>query len=193
MEADWEVEIGVETPVIDALWPGFIDLRRNPERIIEIEEARRFPQLAEALLQLNSVASNDSAESGSRIWTAKCDLWTVEEWNPDEMDASSAESKSGLACYIDMLPRQGLVFSKLDEAEQWARVAVSSLRKATCRCSRADLVIRRAFAGDREGMGITTYVTACGADSEAARKALAAALLVFCEECFSQKPALIQY
>ena len=27
MEADWEVEIGGGAPVIDALWPGFVDLR----------------------------------------------------------------------------------------------------------------------------------------------------------------------
>jgi len=37
MEADWEFEVGPDTaglaaPVIDACWPGFVDLRHNPER-----------------------------------------------------------------------------------------------------------------------------------------------------------------
>ncbi len=48
MEADWEVEIGGEdgdsAPIIDALWPGFIDLRRFPDRVAEITEAAGFPR-----------------------------------------------------------------------------------------------------------------------------------------------------
>jgi hypothetical protein len=27
LEADWEFEVGGDAPVIDALWPGFVDLR----------------------------------------------------------------------------------------------------------------------------------------------------------------------
>ena len=30
MEADWEFEVGGDAPVIDACWPGFVDLRRIP-------------------------------------------------------------------------------------------------------------------------------------------------------------------
>jgi hypothetical protein len=30
MEADWEFEVGGDAPVIDALWPGFVDLRLSP-------------------------------------------------------------------------------------------------------------------------------------------------------------------
>lgn len=170
MEADWEVEMGPGGPVIDALWPGFIDLRRTPERIEEIEETQQFPPLAEALLRLN--------EAVSQVWTAKCDLWTPEECDPDEMCATLAESISGLACYIDLLPREGLVFPALEEAEQWARATVSRLRETICRCCRVDLVIRKAFAGDQEGIGITNYISACGPDPDAARKALSAALIV---------------
>ena len=43
MEADWEVEVGGGSPVIEALWPGFVDLRLYPERIGEIQEAAGFP------------------------------------------------------------------------------------------------------------------------------------------------------
>ena len=35
MEADWEFEVGGDAPVIEARWPGFVDLRRNPERAME--------------------------------------------------------------------------------------------------------------------------------------------------------------
>ena len=172
MEADWEVEIGSEAPVIDALWPGFIDLRSEPQRIVEIEEARQFPPLTEALLQMN--------KSCSPAWTSKCDLWTpdprLQQWDADEMDATPIESVIALACYIDLLPRDASLFAGLTEAETWVRSTVRGLRETVCRCCRADLVIRRAFQADREGLGITMYITACGADLETARKSLSGAL-----------------
>jgi hypothetical protein len=172
MEADWEIEIGPDAPIIEALWPGFVDLRRAPERIDEIEEARGFPALAEALLRLNY--------SGSQQRTSKCDLWipdpSLTPWDPDEMNATHAESVVAIACYIDLLPINTSVFPKLDEAKTWARVAVQRLREIAVRSCRADLVIRRAFQGDIEGTGITAYLTACGADSESAHWALSDAL-----------------
>jgi hypothetical protein len=67
MEADWEFEVEGETaaaeapipeaPIIDACWPGFVDLRRNPERAWDLPEARQLPALAEALARLNAAAS----------------------------------------------------------------------------------------------------------------------------------------
>jgi hypothetical protein len=172
MEADWEVEIGPEAPIIEALWPGFVDLRRTPERIGEIAEAGQFLALAEALLRIN--------KSGSQIWTSKCDLWTpdprLKQWDQDEMDATTAESAVALACYIDLLPQDASLFVGLAEAEAWVRATIRRLHEAVCRCCRADLVIRRAFQADREGLGITVYATACGADSETAEKSLSGAL-----------------
>jgi hypothetical protein len=173
MEADWEIEIGPDAPVINAIWPGFVDLRRTPERIREIEEARSYSALADALLQLNS--------HNSQSWTSKCDLWTpdprVNPWDPDEMNATPAESAAARACYIDLLPLDASVFAEFDEAETWARTAVQRLREIDVRCCRADLVIRRAFQGDLEGIGITAYVTACGAASKSADIALCGALM----------------
>jgi hypothetical protein len=183
MEADWEIEIGPLAPIIDALWPGFIDLRHAPERIVEVEEAQWLPALAESLLRLNGAGFGpDYGEAGSQLWTAKCDLWTPEYCDPDEMDATPAESVFGLACYIDLLPRDGLVFAAFDEAEHWARAAVSRLRQAACRCCRVDLIVRNAFAGNQEGTGITAYIAACGPDADAAKKTLSVALITLVEK-----------
>jgi hypothetical protein len=180
MEADWEVEIGPDAPIIEALWPGFVDLQRAPERIREIEEASRFPALADALLRLNTpvIRELDSAP-GSLVWTSKCDIWTPQECDPDEMDAMPSEAATGLACYLDLLPRKGLVFSMLPEAESWARVLVNQLRLSKRRCCRTDLIIRKAFAANEEGLGITAYIASCGIDSVAAAKALVQALALF--------------
>src|ERR1700678_2555775 len=151
MEADWEVEIGSGAPVIDALWSGFIDLRRAPERIGEIDEARKFPALSEVLLHLNrpesslglSADSNvdsmlDDVACRSQVWSSKCDLWTLDRsfdtWDPDELNATPVESSVALACYIDLLPRNESLFAGLVEAETWARAAVDRLRKTTRPC-----------------------------------------------------------
>jgi len=184
MEADWEVEIGPGAPIIDAQWPGFVDLRNHPQRIDEIEEATKCPALAQALLRLNQPGSEVADASNSAaapqiltaMWTAKCDVWELEQCDLDEMNAASDEAAVGLACYLDLLPRQGSVFEKLQDAEQWARTGVSRLRTVAAQCSRTDMVIRGAFADDQEGFGITAYISACGASAEAASQALDMAL-----------------
>jgi len=184
MEADWEIEIGPGAPVIDAEWPGFIDLRRTPGHIGEIVEARQFPALAEVLLRLNGPHSDldtitSNAVCDSSVWTSKCDLWILEQCDPYEMDATSEESAAGLVCYIDVLSRDESVFAELNCIEKWARNQVSRLRKAACRCCRVDMVIRRALRGTDEGFGVTAYVSSCGEDIGTAKAALGAALTVF--------------
>jgi len=102
MEADWEVEIGGDSPVIDACWDGFVDLRSNPNGARELPEAINLPALAEALIHLNG--------QQSPVWTAKCDAWPIpnaSDLDPDELSATSAEAAHGWACYIDLLPRNG--------------------------------------------------------------------------------------
>ena len=185
MEADWEVELGPDAPVLDALWYGWVDLRANPERLAEVAEAAHFPPLGAALLALNS--------ANSPLWTAKCDLWHLRpapdsakpdpddaaDFDPDELDADPAETAFALACYLDCLPRAGTVFPTLATAESWARTAVTHLRAAHLRCCRADLVLRRAVATNADGLGITTYLTACGPTEAPARQNLAQALAAF--------------
>lgn len=172
MEADWEIEIAPEAPVIDASWEGCIDLKLAPERIDEIEEARRFPGLADILLRLN--------KNGSPVWTAKCDIWRADPksdlWDRDEMEATPAELAAGVACYIDILPTDPQLFEELKAIEAWARATVSHMRQSASRCSRVDLVIRRAFHAEKPGFGVTAYALACGRDENASEKALTAAL-----------------
>ena len=186
MEADWAVEIGAGSPVIEALWTGFVDLQSSPQRIREIEEAQRLPALAQTLLQINHPeAAQPSAtpQTRSRFWTAKCDLWQPEDCDPFELDATPEEAAVALACYIDLLPRSDHlladpVFAEWTIAESTARAIVHRLRTFSLICARADLVVRSATAGPVEGFGITAYLTACGADLVAAQSTLAAALAV---------------
>ena len=166
MEADWEVEVGGGAPEIETDWAGspgssgYVDLRGHPERIGEIAETAVFPPLAALLLALNA--------PGSPVWTSKCDVWNPEA---DEM-----------ACYIDVLPREGMVFGAWQQAEAFSREYVARLEAiALPECGsgcRVDLVIRQAVAGEAEGFGITAYLSAKATKSIGTAAALAAAMAV---------------
>ena len=56
--------------MIEALGPGWIDLRNQPKRIDEIGEAADLPALTPLLLALNA--------ADSPLWTSKCDVWSPE-------------------------------------------------------------------------------------------------------------------
>jgi hypothetical protein len=171
MEADWEIEVGPGAPVIDGEWEGFIDLRKSPNRISEIAEAKQSPALADALLGLNSDAS--------QWWTSKCDLWSPAEWDPDEMNATPKDARAASACYIDLLPREAQVFPSIESAEAPARSILARLKPFPAACCRIDLIVRSAALTHKTGYGITAYITACGATSDAAASSLGAALNAF--------------
>ena len=181
MEADWEVEVGGGAPVIDALWPGFVDLRRSPERIGEIAEGQRFPPLASLLLELNGPASP--------LWTAKCDLWEPDPAELAGTEAAGALSRAALAChpaqacYIDLLPLEQEVYAQWQQAEAVCREWVSRLAPIPLPQCRVDFVVRQAFAGEAQGFGITAYLSAMGQPGDRGRTgsadALAAAMAAF--------------
>jgi hypothetical protein len=197
MEANWEFEVGggatvseapisglstpeapiPESPIIDARWPGLVDLRHQPERIGKIQEAAAFPPLAALLEALNG--------AHSPLWTAKCDLWEPEAAelaglaSASNPAPASVHPLAALACYIDLLPRAGEVFARPRQAESYCREWVSRLDPVRLPDCRVDLVIRQAVAGEAEGFGVTAYLSALGGDKSAAAAALAAALAAF--------------
>jgi hypothetical protein len=163
VEADWAVEIGGGAPVIEALWPGFIDLRVHPEQVSAISEAASSPPLAKLLLKLNAASET--------LWTSKCDLWNV--------DAEECMEPAGLACYVDLLPRIGTVFSQWQDAESYCRHWVKQLETLPENDCSVELIVRQAIAGDVEGFAITAYLSATGQDHEQATQQLSALMLGF--------------
>lgn len=164
MEADWEMEIGGDAPVIDAYWPGLVDLRDEPDRVNEIAETAMLPGLASALVRLNSAASP--------AWTCKSDVFVPDAVDPDELCATTEESKFAMACYIDMLMRSDRVWDSAMKAEQTCREICARLHEIPMRCCRVDLVIRRAQAADSKGLGATIYLAGCGPTLNDARDRL---------------------
>jgi hypothetical protein len=171
MECDWEFEIAPDAPVIDAAWQGYVNLREHPGQAFHLPEADLLPALSEALMLLNA--------AGSPVWTAKCDVWEPEAFDPDELDASPGQGTEAIACYIDLLPAPDR-WPTIDAIADWCRHRCAALRTISLRQCRADLVIRHAFlAADETALGITAYLTACGATASQARASLSSALKEF--------------
>lgn len=175
MEADWEVEIGGDAPMIDAAWPGRIDLQRFPNRIAEIAEIRQIPALGEVLLRLNH-------PHASPVWTSKCDVWSVDVFDPDELDAPRELEQKAVACYIDLLPRSDQQWTFHAKAVADSKALCYRMHPVPLRSCRVDLIIRRAIiATELNDLGITAYVTACGPTFEDANGKLASALRVLAD------------
>jgi hypothetical protein len=177
MEADWEFEVGGDALVIDARWPGFIDLRLAPERAWDLFEAGQFPGLAEALAKLNA--------GTSPVWTSKCDFWPhlePGEFDSDELDAPPGCAAHAMGCYIDLLPRGARQWALPARAEAWCRCACDLIHAVPLRCCRADLVIRPAWIEPEfMGLGITAYLASCGASFTEAAGTLRDALAAFAD------------
>ncbi len=167
MDADFSIELGREDPVLDFPWKdpagklAYVDLKRHPELLASIEEAKQFPELGEFLRTLNSPRS--------MVETAKCDAWATSELSPEE-EIYNASHK--FASYVDV------VFSDIDARlslsahEQFARKLVALLQRAPETPSAAEICVRRCYfaeaGGVREGCYCTLYVSGYGNDGASA-------------------------
>jgi hypothetical protein len=172
MEADWAVEVGADLPSIEVPWEGFVDLRRNPGAVVDIEEAIGYSALRQALIALNS--------SDSPVFTSKCDVWTLaaSEIDPDEFGAQAADAITGCASYIDMVLRDRERLSSFDFQERQVRDLALQMRRHIVSNGRVDLTLRAANVDSSSGYGITLHAAGCGADAQSAEAAWQAVLRV---------------
>jgi len=168
MDADFSIELGRDDPVLDFPWKdpagelAYVDLKQHPELMEGIEEAERFPEMREFLRAMNS--------GRSVVETAKCDVWSTTELNPEE-EIHRASYK--FASYVDV------VFSDVDARlflpahEQFVRKLIELLRRTPETPSAAEVCVRRCYfeeGGDvREGYYFTWYVSGYGRDDTSAR------------------------
>ena len=162
-------------PVIEAHWPGFVDLRQAPARAWDLPETVQFPALGEALAKLNS--------ADSPVWTSKCDLWDhlqQDEFDADELDAPPGHATHAMGCYVDLLPRSDQQWSTPAMAAADCKRICKLLRPIPLRCCRADLILRRSFiTPNLPALGITVYLTSCGESPAEAALAFQHALTAF--------------
>jgi len=171
VQADFAVELGSEDETLELPWaaagdgPCYEDLKRHPERLVSIEEANRAPELAEFLRMAHSPASI--------LETAKCDVWSSTEMNPEE-EIFGAGHKFG--CYVDLLFTDGAARVSFDAHEQFVKKMTELLKRVPEIPASAEFLIRRCYchlipeAETRDGFYITQYVFGYGADQAQARQ-----------------------
>jgi len=175
VEADFAVELGADDEVLDLPWASadsavrYYDLKRQPDLLLYVEEAKRVPALDEFLAVINS--------SASILETAKCDIWQTTEMKLEE-EIFGANSKFG--SYIDLLftdePKRFSFF----EHEQMATRLTQLLRRVPEIPAAAEFLIRRCHYHHedetRDGFYITFYLFGYGDDHPQAQQRWAIAV-----------------
>ena len=173
LQADFTVELGREDETLELPWvaaesgPRYYDLKRQPEMLAHIEEARSFAELGDFLTVVNA--------SKSVLQSAKCDAWGSREMSLEE-EIFAAEWKFG--SYVDLL------FSDEDERqsfsayEDFIQHLTALLRQAPDIPALAELLLRRCFYHENNSNGfyLTFYVFGYGSDEVKARQQWAIAL-----------------
>jgi hypothetical protein len=174
VEADFAVELGADDETLELPWaaddggPCYYHLKRQPELLLNVEEANRVPELGGFLVVLNSPTGT--------LETAKCDAWSTTDINPEEEIFGAAHK---FCSYVDIVFPQESRYS-FAEHEQFAKRITQLLKRAPELPAAAEFLIRRCFyhAADEihEGFYVTFYVFGYGDDELQARQRWAIAL-----------------
>jgi hypothetical protein len=175
MEADFSIELGHDDPVLDFPWTDpsgklrYLDVKRHPELLLEIEEAQKFPELAEFLRPINSPRS--------AFESAKCDAWPTNELSAEEEIFAASHKFSS---YVDIVCSDAEQRQSFNFHEGFAGKLTDLLRRAPEMRASVEVSVRRCFFGEseeaREGFYFTLYVNGFGEDEEFARKTWAIGL-----------------
>ena len=166
MDADFAVELGAEDETLELPWaaeggPRYYDLKRQPELLLEIEEARRFLELGEFLSHINS----------GNLETAKCDAWATTEMNVED-EIFGAAWKFG--SYVDLVLSDTEARFSFPQHELLVKRLVQLLKKAPQIPCAAEFLVRRCFyhlgSETRDGLYITFYLFGYGEDEGQARQ-----------------------
>ena len=172
MDADFSVELGPDDETLSLPWaapdcgPRYYDLKRQPELLLQVEEAQREKELGEFLAAVNTPTG--------RLETAKCDAWSTTELNPEE-EIFGASHKFG--SYVDLLFSADEARSSFPNHEDFARRVAELLKRAPEIPAAAEFLIRRCYSSEsRQGFYMTLYVFGYGDDEQKARQQWAIAL-----------------
>ena len=182
MQADFSVELGAQDDLMELPWaaasadgPRYYDLKRQPELLLNVEEAFKNRELGEFLAAINS--------RSSILESSKCDVWYSDQLNAEEK-IYGGEGK--FASYIDLIFSEPVLREAFAEHELFVKEICTLLKRAPEISSAAEFVVRRCYyrthpqnqAEHIEGFGITFYLFGYGADRAEARQRWAIALKV---------------
>ena len=168
MEAEFSVELGSDDEVLEFPWMDadsrlrYYDLKRQPELLLEVEEARQFPELAAFLATINLPAC--------KLESAKCDAWFTTDLRPED-DIFGASGKFG--GYVDVIFSGPERFS-FAAHEKLAQHLTRLLQRVPEIPAAAECLIRRCYFHDgdqtADGFYFTVYLFGYGEDAERSRQ-----------------------
>jgi hypothetical protein len=175
VQADFAVELGADDETLEMPWaaegggPRYYDLKRHPGLLSSLEEAVRAPELGEFLSKVNSPRSP--------IETAKCDVWSSTEINPEE-EIFEATHKFG--SYVDLFFSDEPKRFSFPEHEHLAKRLIQLLQRAPEMPVSVEFLIRRCYYHEREevpgqeeirdGFYVTFYLFGYGKDELRSRQ-----------------------
>jgi len=194
MQSDWSVACGADDSLVVVPWASedesirYIDLQDAPARVSEIPEATQYASLAAALQRWN--------QRDAPLFTAKCDVWN---YTADHFDAEDlAGFAFAQASYIDLLPRDPMIFSSFTGCEQMLRTWTERSHSIALPEGRCEWILRPArvlsVPGDTshsvsngadhsgyDGFATTLYVWGYGSSPQTAADVWSTALLALIE------------
>ena len=169
MQADWSVELGADDDRLEMPWAApdgstrYYDLKRQPELLLQVEEAHRNRELGEFLVSANS--------EHSVLETAKCDTWLTRELTEEEA-IYQAEWKFG--SYVDLLFSDPSSRFSFNDHERFADGYCKLLKRAPEISAAVEFIVRRCayhLTDDvKDGFYFTFYLYGYGADEDEARQ-----------------------
>jgi hypothetical protein len=174
VHADFSVELEKNDEIMELPWsapenngPRYYDLKRQPELLLNVEEAFKNRELGEFLAAINS--------RNSMLETSKCDVWTSRELNEEEQ-VYQADCK--FASYIDLAFTEHTRQAAFDKHESLCKEICALLKRAPDVSAAAEFVVRRCYyrlrpedeTNHREGFGVTFYLSGYGDDEQEARR-----------------------
>ena len=172
MIADWTVDLGPDSPVIEVPWAGWIDLRplfqeaSHQDDALGLTELALYAELRDPLRILNSSLS----------LTSKSDVFSIARHEVDpELTESAGEAATafGLCSYIDCVPTSSTMPDTFAAFELIARNTVATLGNSPCQGAGAEIVLRPARLYGKQKYGWTLYAFGFGANQAHARESWA--------------------
>ncbi len=177
MDAEFTVELGAGDPTLAIPWSSedgrlrYYDLKRQPDLLLYIDEATRYPEMAEFLVHINSTAS--------LLESAKCDAWYSTELSETESVYGAAGK---FVSYVDVVFSANAARFSFEQHEDFGQRLCKLLSRAPQISAAAEFILRRCYFhgsanGDerdipapREGFYFTFYLSGYGDDEADARK-----------------------
>jgi hypothetical protein len=170
MDVELTVELAAGDPTLAIPWSSddgrlrYLDLKRRPELLLLVDEASRYREIAEFLVQVNSPVS--------LLESAKCDAWYTTELSESELIYGAAGK---FVSYCDVFFSAGETRYSFDQHQHFAQRLLKLLARAPQISAAAEFILRRCYyqqpgtpAGD--GFYFTFYLSGYGDDEADARQ-----------------------